>query len=52
MIRFIPVLILLGVFLSWDYQSDFAATAAVYEMVTTATQDLWATVKANADTPR
>lgn len=39
MIRFIPALILLGVFLSWDYQTDFSASLAMWDLASHTAQD-------------
>ena len=39
MIRFIPALILLGVFMSWDYQTDFSASLAMWDLAFHTVQD-------------
>lgn len=39
MIRFIPLLILLGVFLSWDYSTDFAASLAMWDLASHTVED-------------
>ena len=39
MIRFIAALILLGVFLSWDYQTNFGASLAMWDLASHTVQD-------------